>query len=123
MLWRELESACGDVLLEEVGGVDRAAVEQFDSILGQHGVPHQVLAPEEGAERWSGMRFDGPILFQPGGGRLYADRTVAALQRLAASHGARIEQCHVVQSIRLTTAAGGAAVEIATDREVFRPGG
>jgi hypothetical protein len=37
-----------------------------------------MLTPLEAAARWPGMRFDGPVLHQPDGGRVHADRTLNA---------------------------------------------
>ncbi|TCO26347.1 sarcosine oxidase [Kribbella steppae] len=82
-LWRELEEESGETLFEVTGGIDHgvddAAIETFEAL---HPTG-QVLSMEEATERWSGMRFAGPVLYQPGSGRLYADRTVSALQRVA----------------------------------------
>ncbi len=123
VLWRALEEASGEVLLEEIGavehGVDQSAVEQFVALLGGRGVAHSVITPEEGAERWPGMRFDGPILFQPGGGRLYADRTVAALQRLALAQGVTFVEGQAVRAIRPTSSLGAGSLEVVTDQEVY----
>ena len=84
-LWRELEEESGETLFEVTGGIDHgvddAAIETFKAL---HPTG-QVLSPEEATERWPGMRFEGPVLYQPGSGRLYADRTVSALQRVAAA--------------------------------------
>ena len=122
-LWRELEGASGEVLLEEIGavehGVDQLAVDQFVAILGSRGTPHEVLAPEAAAERWPGMLFDGPVLFQPGGGRLYAARAVAALQRLATAEGVDFEEGQAVQGIRPSTSGGPGALEVVTAVDVF----
>ncbi|MEO8328450.1 MAG: FAD-dependent oxidoreductase, partial [Candidatus Nanopelagicales bacterium] len=122
-LWRELEDASGEVLLDEVGavehGVDQTAIDQFVALLGQRRVAHEVLAPEVAAERWPGMRFDGRVLFQPGGGCIYAERAVSALQRLAVTHGASLLSNHEVQSIRPATSPASDAVEIVTSQGVF----
>ena len=48
------------------------------------------LAPEAAAERWPGMRFDGPVLFQPDAGRCRADDTVRALALGAGQAGAEV---------------------------------
>jgi len=82
-LWRALEDESGETLFEVTGGIDHgvddATVETFRSI---HPTG-EVLSPEAAKERWPGMRFETPALYQPGSGRLYADRTVSALQRVA----------------------------------------
>ncbi len=83
-LWRALEQESGETLFEVTGGIDHgvddATIEIFQEI---HSADGQVLSPEEATERWPGMRFETPVLYQPGSGRLYADRTVSALQRVA----------------------------------------
>ncbi|MFG1815226.1 FAD-dependent oxidoreductase [Kribbella sp. NPDC049174] len=83
-LWRELEDESGETLFEVTGGIDHgiddATIETFKEL---HSADGQVLSPEEAAERWPGIRFEGPVLYQPGSGRLYAERTVSALQRVA----------------------------------------
>ncbi|MEU4602802.1 FAD-dependent oxidoreductase [Kribbella sp. NPDC023972] len=97
-LWRELEDQSGETLFEVTGGIDHgvddAAVEAFRAL---HPAG-QVLAPEEAAERWPGMRFETQVLYQPGSGRLYADRTVSALQRVA---DAEFREQSPVKALRL----------------------
>jgi sarcosine oxidase len=82
-LWRALEAESGETLFEVTGGVDHgvddATIEAFRSLHPDGAV----LTAGEAAERWRGMRFESPVLYQPGSGRLYADRTVSALQRVA----------------------------------------
>ncbi|MEI8407879.1 MULTISPECIES: FAD-dependent oxidoreductase [unclassified Kribbella] len=83
-LWRRLEDESGETLLEATGGIDHgvdaADIETFRALHAKDG---EVLASEEAAERWPGFRFETQVLYQPGSGRLYADRTVSALQRVA----------------------------------------
>lgn len=97
-LWRALEDESGETLFEVTGGldhgVDEAAVETFRAL---HPTG-QVLAATEAAERWPGMRFETPVLYQSGSGRLYADRTVSALQRVA---GAEFRELSPVRALRL----------------------
>ncbi|MBI2710948.1 MAG: FAD-dependent oxidoreductase [Actinobacteria bacterium] len=92
-LWRELESDAGEELLQTGAAVDhgpRAALEPIAAALAAEGVDHEWLAPGEAHERWPGMRFDGAVLFHPGGGRCFAERTVSALCARAAHHGADV---------------------------------
>ena len=97
-LWRALEEECGETLFEVTGGIDHgvddAAVETFRALHPSG----EVLAPEEAAERWPGMRFETPVLYQPESGRLYADRTVSALQRVAA---AEFRELSPVKALRI----------------------
>jgi sarcosine oxidase len=92
-LWRELEDDAGVALLATTGGIDHgapASVGPVADALAARGAQHELLEPEAAAERWPGMRFDGPVLFQPDAGRVNADATVSALQRRAAAHGATV---------------------------------
>jgi sarcosine oxidase len=81
-LWRSLEAESGETLFEVTGGIDHGVdpsmVAAFQAL--QAG---EVLEPSQAAERWPGFRFETRVLYQAGSGRLYADRTVAALQRVA----------------------------------------
>ncbi|TDO51281.1 sarcosine oxidase [Kribbella sp. VKM Ac-2527] len=110
-LWRELEAESGETLLEITGGldhgVDQGTVETFSDLFGGQGIEHEVLDPDEAAERWPGMRFESRVLFQPGAGRLYADRTVQALQTVAASLGAEFRPHSPVKAMRVVTAGDG----------------
>src|SRR5437762_3597228 len=75
-LWRELEEDAGTALLTVTGGVDHGdetTVVQVSEALAACGAAHKVLPPGAAAERWPGMHFDGPVLFQPDGGRTQAD--------------------------------------------------
>jgi sarcosine oxidase len=108
-LWRELEDDAGEVLLEQTGGVDHghpAAVADIERALHAAGVTCARLSPDQAAERWPGMRFDGDALVQPDAGRAHAGRTVAALQRRAAAHGAEVrfeEQVVAIEGDRVRT--------------------
>jgi len=101
-LWRELEDDAGEVLLEQTGGVDHgspAAVDEIERALLAAGVRRTRMRSDAASERWPGMRFDGDALYQPDSGRAYAGRTVAALQRRAADHGAEVRFEEPVLSI------------------------
>lgn len=120
-LWRALEAGTGSALLEVTGGVSHArpgspsarrAAAVADALAARR-VAHAWLAPEQAAERWPGLRFDGPVLHEVGAGRLHADRAVAALQAAATAHGARVRHAtpvrHLVPEagrVRVVTTAG-----------------
>jgi sarcosine oxidase len=92
-LWRELEADAGEVLLDQTGAIDHGPTPALDAIvaaLGASGAEHEVLRPSDASDRWPGLHFDGPVVFHAAGGRLFADRTVAALQRRAAELGADV---------------------------------
>ncbi len=75
--WRELEAETGAELLVKTGSLDHGdpvAVRSIESALNTRHVRHEMLEPDAAARRWPGMRFDGPVLHQPDGGRVVADR-------------------------------------------------
>lgn len=116
-LWRELEDESSTRLLTITGGVDHGArdwTEPTARTLDALGVPHEWLAPEAATERWPGLRFDGRALFHPGSGRLHADRSVAALQEVARSHGAQVRHESPVTAIEV---AGDDRVLVTTSHE------
>ncbi len=96
-LWRELEAECGEELLIECGltwfahrdyGWEARTIATF----AEQGIPHERLAPEEGARlfpSWSpsGLSF---LLHEPEAGVLRAQRAVRALAGQAVAHGAEL---------------------------------
>lgn len=126
-LWRVLESESGRSLLQVTGGVEHgvppATADTFQELFAAHGVEHEVLDPDEAAERWPAMRFETQVLFQPGAGRLHADHAVAALQEVAARLGADLRPHTPVQGLRVVSAGDGygdGLVEIDTPGGVVR---
>ena len=102
-LWRELEAESGETLLDVTGALDHGPEREIDALAAAYqtcGVVHERLAPEAATERWPGLRFDTAVLTQPDAGRTRAAATVAALQRLAAAHGADIRQESRVVAIK-----------------------
>ncbi|MGW1339709.1 FAD-dependent oxidoreductase [Kribbella sp. NPDC002412] len=97
-LWRALEDESGETLFEVTGGLDHGVDERTVETFRALHPTGQVLTATEASERWPGMRFETPVLFQPGSGRLYADRTVRALQRVAA---AEFRELSPVQAMRI----------------------
>jgi sarcosine oxidase len=104
-LWRELEDAAGETLLEQVGQLDHGRPEAVAEVVGalrSAGRPVEELRPDEASERWPGLRFEGAVAHSPEGGRCWADRTVAATQRLAGSAGAEVRFGTTVERIEVT---------------------
>lgn len=87
-LWRELEDDASETLLEELGFIDRGSrVEQSDGASpAADAFEFEELPADVARERWPILRFDEAVKFYPQGGRLAADRTVAALHRRTAQH-------------------------------------
>ena len=97
VLWGELEAATGEQLLTVQGavehGVTQEQVDAFVEHLRVRDIEHEVLDPGDAADRWPGMRFDGPVLHQPdGAGRIDGDQAVAALTAAARGHGAQVRR-------------------------------
>jgi sarcosine oxidase len=108
-LWRELESVSGAELLTITGGVSHGpgVDPRLTDALAARGVPHAWLTPDDAAERWPGLRFDGRVLHEPDtAGRLHADRAVAALQDAAAGAGAAVRHEVAVRRLEVLGGAG-----------------
>jgi len=91
--WRVLEAASGVSLLEQSGQLDHGApvaVEEIGANLEAAGFAAEQLTPAQAQARWPGMRFDRAVVHSPDGGRIFAERTVAQLQRLCAGLGAEL---------------------------------
>ncbi len=92
-LWRELEDEAGVELLVTTGGIDYGNPTSVQSILDalvSTGVPHEIVGAGDGAGRWPGFVFDGPMVHQADAGRLWADTTVRTLQDRARMYGATV---------------------------------
>jgi sarcosine oxidase len=106
-LWRELEAATGEVLVEATGQIDHGhapAVEEIDANLRRAGLASELLVADAARERWPGMRFDGPVVHSPDGGRCWADRTVTAAVRAARAEGAEVRYGTPVERIEVVPA-------------------
>lgn len=89
--WRELERESGQTLLEQTGQLDhgfRLAIEEIEATLRAGGWAFDRFSPEQARERWPGMDFEETVIYSPDGGRVFADRTIDALLRLAETAGA-----------------------------------
>lgn len=99
-------------------GITDAQAAEFSAMLTIRGIGHAVLSPGAAMERWPGMRFDGPVLFQSGGAILHADRAVAGLQRLATGSGVEFRPRTRVERLRSDSVAG--PVELTTSDGTVR---
>jgi sarcosine oxidase len=105
-LWGELEQETGVAVLHPAPGVATAAPPGLDRLrdvahaMTAAGVPYEWLSVAESEERWPGMRFPGPVLFEPAtAGRVDADAAVTALQQAAARHGAVVRHHRRVTAV------------------------
>lgn len=102
-LWEELEEQAGERLLTRTGGVDHGPgrePERMAALLREHGVAAELLDPAEAARRWPGIRFEGPVVFDPEGGVLDPEAAMAALVRLAVDAGAHVAYDTPVRALR-----------------------
>lgn len=91
--WHELEQDAGVGLIVATGSVDHgdaAGVTAILAALDADAVPVELLTPAVAADRWPGMRFEGTVVFQPGGGRIAAGAARLAMIEHAQRNGAEI---------------------------------
>lgn len=91
--WRVLESESGVRLLQVRGGIDHGAdraPRELAAVAAEQHLVHELLSPAEAEQRWPGMLFDGPVLFQPDAGIVNADASIAAFLDVARANGARL---------------------------------
>lgn len=101
-LWRELEAESGSRLLDQSGVVShgpRPDVAELLQALPSIGFGAELLDRAEAARRWPQLRFAGPAVHLPDGGRLYAERALSAFYDGAAARGARILENTRVRSV------------------------
>src|SRR5262249_53948217 len=106
--------------LVTTGGIDYGdppSVQPIIDALVSMSVPHEIVPPLQAARRWPGFIFDGPVLYQPDGGRLYADRVVHALQERAEAHGARLR---FEEPVRVLEPRSDDRIMVTTDVEQYR---
>lgn len=104
-LWRDLETASNEILLEQTGQLDHGEPEVIQGIeagLQLNGWTAERLTPADAAERWPSMVFDRAVVFSPDGGRLFADRSVTAAVRTAVRLGAVTHERTQVERIERT---------------------
>lgn len=92
-LWEALEAAVGHPLIDRTGAVDHGRPEVVDAIaaaLDDAGIPHEALTPEEAADRWPGIAFEGHVLTHASAGRIRSAEAIEAFLTLAARSGAEL---------------------------------
>lgn len=106
-LWAEVEAEAQRPLLTETGIVNHGPGRDLDRAarsIRAGGFGAEVFDAAEASARWPGFRFDGPVLYNPGAGRLNADASVAALVDGAAQRGAVVRWNTRVTDLRVTDA-------------------
>ncbi len=132
-IWRELEAATGETLLQQCGllmmaprGVRTGHHGKTDflnrtaGIARNHGIPHEMLDTRDIAARFPAflLRGDEEGYLEPGGGFVHPERCIAAQLGQAAALGATVLTGRTVQAIRQD----GASVLIETDAGRIRAG-
>jgi sarcosine oxidase len=116
--WRALEADTGTELLIETGSVDhggREGVGAIETAMRAAAVPFETLDPIEGARRWPGMRFDGPVCFQPDGGRVASGLALRALTERVQQLGGVLRWKTPVRAVE----PDGERVRVVTDGETY----
>jgi sarcosine oxidase len=117
-VWRELEHDAGASILVETGSADHGdptGVGAIRSALEAESAPYEMLEPAAATERWPGMRFDGPVLHQPDGGRLEAAVAWRSLIGQSERRGAAVRWSSPVRALDVRTD----RVQVATDHETY----
>jgi sarcosine oxidase len=102
--WRRLEDAAGEPLLLTTGGLYAGGwAEACGAALASCGISRAWIPPAEAAERFPALSLDGieRVLWQEDGGICLADRTVAALLRLAREGGVEVRERQEVEHVLL----------------------
>jgi sarcosine oxidase len=100
--WAALEQRTATPLLTRTGGIDTGAADELDALALQCrrvGAATQRLDAGEAGARFPGFRFEHDVLFSPLAATVHADRTLAALRRLAEHHGAELRARDPVERI------------------------
>jgi sarcosine oxidase len=108
-LWRDLEARSGERLLSVTGILEMGHPES-ELVAGTlhasrlHGVPHEILEAQSLMRRFPAFRVPPDFIgvFQPDGGFLRAEATVAALQRIARDAGAELRFDEPVAAVEPT---------------------
>ena len=115
-LWRELEAACGRPLIHitgivEIGPPEGEVVAGTLRASREHGLTHEVLDASEVMRRFPAFRIpqDYAGVFQPDGGFLDVEPSIAAMLALAKAAGGEVRTNAMVRAV--TPHASGVRIE------------
>lgn len=119
--WRALQEETGIEVLQTTGGIDHGDAAELAAItraLDATALPYQVIAPQAASGRWPGMRFTGPVVFQPDAGRILAEHALVAFTAGAAANGAEVQFSRPVHAVEVGS--DGKATVVVTDAEDYQ---
>jgi len=103
-LWRQVEDDAQVSLIEPNGCVVHGSSQSMANrvkSMDECGVVSEVLTRDEAKYRWPNLEFDESIVFQPGGGRVYARATLTALQERCKARGVELKEFFKVNNIEI----------------------
>ncbi|MCP1429180.1 sarcosine oxidase [Microbacterium foliorum] len=116
--WDALGDVDGAPLLRLHGLVTHGAVD-LDRIarrLDERGIHARLLSARDAASRWSGMRFDGPVLFSQDAGVARASATLLELERRIVAGGGEVRWGAPVTRVQETDAGVDLVLDTGTIR-------
>lgn len=114
-LWHALERESGRTLLGLHGLVthgDPEAVAASHAALASRGAAVELLTPQQAANRWPGMRFEGDTLVGLDAGVVRSAEALRALEEVAVRGGAAIHTRHRVLEIDVNSGRGVTVVAV-----------
>ncbi|MFP5352274.1 MAG: FAD-dependent oxidoreductase, partial [Actinomycetota bacterium] len=117
-LWRRLERDSGESLLTTMGGLDTGeGIERNARALRECGVEHEMSDGKEVSKRFPSLQLDPyePVLYQPDGGVVAAERSVTAFARLAVAGGVEIREGETATAIEPSDR----SVRVSTEHGLF----
>lgn len=130
--WDELSRTTGEPLLRLHGLVthgDERRIAAVHTALTARGERAEILPAREAARRWTGIRFDGDVLYGPDAGVVRAAAALEALESGARAFDADIRFGHAVVSldeggdgVRVTVEAGSERYDVVADTVVVTAG-
>jgi len=120
-LWQRLETDSGESLLRTMGALDVGeGIETNAKALETSGIPCELTDGKSISERFHSVTFDTyePVLFQPDGGIIAADRSVTAFARVAVEGGVEIREGEPATALE----PGADGVRVRTEHGIFDAG-
>lgn len=104
-LWQQVEDDAQVSLIEPNGCVVHGSAQSMANrvnAMDECAVVSEVLTRDEAKYRWPNLEFDESIVFQPGGGRIYARAASTALLERCKSRGVELKEFFPIKKIETT---------------------